>query len=302
MARPLRIQYPGAMYHIISRGIGRMTIFHNEKDWTKFISFMARVIKKYNWICHAYCLMGTHYHIFLETPDANMVPGMKQLNQFYSQFYNWKYQRVGPVLQGRYKAWLVDRKEKFLDNSRYIVNNPVEANLVQHPSDWPWSSYRATRGVEKVPGYLETDFLLSHFSSSRKKAQTMYEDFVLAGIVMESPLLEAKNQIFLGSDSFIADAIQHVENADLLSDIPKVQKLAARPSLESIFETGSIISKEIRNLKIKEAYEKHRYTLREIGQHLQLNADYLSRLLIDMRKRSEGSGLLPKWPVSLGLG
>jgi len=116
----------------------------------------------------------------------------------------------------------------------------------------------------------------------------MYEDFVLAGIVMESPLLEAKNQIFLGSDSFIADAIQHVENADLLSDIPKVQKLAARPSLESIFETGSIISKEIRNLKIKEAYEKHRYTLREIGQHLQLNADYLSRLLIDMRKRSEG--------------
>jgi len=288
MARPLRIQYPGAMYHIISRGIGRMTIFHNEKDWTKFISFMARVIKKYNWICHAYCLMGTHYHIFLETPDANMVPGMKQLNQFYSQFYNWKYQRVGPVLQGRYKAWLVDRKEKFLDNSRYIVNNPVEANLVQHPSDWPWSSYRATRGVEKVPGYLETDFLLSHFSSSRKKAQTMYEDFVLAGIVMESPLLEAKNQIFLGSDSFIADAIQHVENADLLSDIPKVQKLAARPSLESIFETGSIISKEIRNLKIKEAYEKHRYTLREIGQHLQLNADYLSRLLIDMRKRSEG--------------
>jgi len=288
MARPLRIQYPGAMYHIISRGIGRMTIFHNEKDWTKFISFMARVIKKYNWICHAYCLMGTHYHIFLETPDANMVPGMKQLNQFYSQFYNWKYQRVGPVLQGRYKAWLVDRKEKFLDNSRYIVNNPVEANLVQHPSDWPWSSYRATRGVEKVPGYLETDFLLSHFSSSRKKAQTMYEDFVLAGIGMESPLLEAKNQIFLGSDSFIADAIQHVENADLLSDIPKVQKLAARPSLESIFETGSIISKEIRNLKIKEAYEKHRYTLREIGQHLQLNADYLSRLLIDMRKRSEG--------------
>ena len=71
-----------------------MTIFHNEKDWKKFIQFMERVIDKYNWFCHAYCLMGTHYHILLETPDANMVPGMKQLNQFYSQFYNWKYQRV----------------------------------------------------------------------------------------------------------------------------------------------------------------------------------------------------------------
>jgi REP element-mobilizing transposase RayT len=265
-----------------------MTIFHNEKDWVKFIQFMERVIDKYNWICHAYCLMGTHYHILLETPDANMVPGMKQLNQFYSQFYNWKYQRAGPVLQGRYKAWLVEKEEKFLDNSRYIVNNPAEAKMVQHPSEWPWSSFRATRGMEKVPGYLETDFLLRHFSSSRRKAQMMYEDYVLAGIGMQSPLLEARNQIFLGSDSFIAEAMQYTEGADLLSDIPKIQKLAARPALESIFETGSVTSKETRNLKIKEAYEKHRYTLREIGQHLQLNADYLSRRLIEMRKRSEG--------------
>jgi len=265
-----------------------MTIFHNEKDWIKFISFMVRVIEKHNWICHAYCLMGTHYHLLLETPDANMVPGMKQLNQFYSQFYNWKYQRVGPVLQGRYKAWLVEKEEKFLDNSRYIVNNPVEAKMVEHPSDWPWSSYRATRGIEKAPKYLETEFLLRHFTSSRKKAQMMYEDFVLAGIGMESPLLEAKNQIFLGSDSFIAEAMQHTDSADKLSDIPKIQKLAARPTLINIFAKSSLASKKIRNLKIVEAYEIHRYTLREIGQHLQLNSDYLSRLLIEMRKRSEG--------------
>ncbi len=217
-----------------------------------------------------------------------MVVGMKYLNQLYSQFYNWKYQRVGPVLQGRYKSWLVEREEKLLDNCRYIVNNPVEAKMVQHPSEWPWSSYRATRGIEKAPKYLETAILLRHFSSSRKKAQKMYEDFVLAGIGMESPLLEAKNQIFLGSDSFIAEAMLHAENADLLSDIPKIQKLAARPTLANIFGKGSFTSKKIRNSKIKEAYEKHLYTLREIGQHLQLNSDYLSRLLIEMRKRSEG--------------
>ncbi len=288
MARPLRIQYPNAMYHIISRGIGRMTIFHNEKDWNKFIQFMKRVMEKYNWTCHAYCLMGTHYHILLETPDANMADGMKYLNQLYSQFYNWKYQRAGPVLQGRYKAWMVEKEAKLLDNCRYIVNNPMEAKMVQHPSEWLWSSFRATRGLEKVPGYLETDFLLQYFSSSRKKAQKMYEDFVLAGIGMESPLLEAKNQIFLGSDSFIEEAMQHAEGADLLSGIPKIQKHAARPALQDIFGKGSFKSKKIRNAKIKGAYEKHGYTLREIGQHLQLNSDYLSRLLIEMRKRSEG--------------
>ena len=288
MTRPLRIQYPGAMYHIISRGIGKMTIFHNNKDWKKFIHFMERVIKKYNWTCHAFCLMSTHYHISLETPDANMVPGMKQLNQFYSQFYNWKYQRVGPVLQGRYKAWLVDREEKFLDNCRYIVNNAVDAKMVQHPSEWPWSSFRATRGLEKVPAFMETDFLLGHFSSSRKKAQKMYEDFVMAGIGMESPLLEAKNQIFLGSESFVKEAMLHADNAQTLLGIPKAQKLAARPTLDDLFGNINYASKIKRNIKIKEAYDKHLYTLREIGQYLKLNPDYLSRLLVEMRKRSDG--------------
>ena len=284
MARPLRIQYPGAMYHIISRGIGRMTIFHNEKDWKKFTHFMERVIKKYNWNCHAYCLMGTHYHILLETPDANLVPGMKQLNQFYSQFYNWKYHRVGPVLQGRYKSWLVEKGEKFLDNSRYIVNNPVNAKMVQHPSEWPYSSFRATRGLEKVPGFLETDFLLKHFSSSRKKAQTMYEDFVLAGIGAESPLKEAKNQIFLGSDSFIAEAMKHVNETDELNNVPKVQKYANRPTLEDIFNVSQNLPQKARNLLILEAHDLHAYTQREIGEFLQLYPGYISRIVLRLRK------------------
>jgi len=264
MARPLRIQYPGAMYHIISRGIGRMTIFHNDNDRQKFIQFMERVIEKYNWLCHAYCSMGSHYHLFLETPDANMVVGMKYLNQLYCQFYNWKYRRVGPVLQGRYKSWLVERDEKFLDNCRYIVNNPVEAKMVEHPSDWPWSSFKATRGLERGPDFLKTDFLLSYFSSSRKKAQKMYENFILAGIGIESPLMEAKNQIFLGSDSFIAEAMQYADCTGTLIDIPRAQRLAARPTLMDIFGNGNLTSKKLRNSRIKEAFEKHQYTLREI--------------------------------------
>ena len=283
MARPLRIQYPGAMYHIISRGNGRMTIFHNDKDWMKFIQFMERVIEKYNWICYAYCLMGNHYHMLLETPDANMVPGMKQLNQFYSQFYNWKYRRVGSVLQGRYKSWLVEREAKFLDNCRYIVNNPVEAGLIDHPSEWMWSSFRATRGIEKVPSFLETDFLLQHFSSSRKRAREMYEEFVLAGIGTESPLKEAKKQIFLGSDSFIAEAMQHVNGNDMHHNVPKVQRLASRPALGDIFIRTAKCSKEKRNRLIVSAHDKHAYTQREIGDHLGLHPGHISRIVLRLR-------------------
>ena len=288
MARPLRIQYPGATYHIISRAIARMTIFHNEKDWEKFLQIMERVIQKHKWICHAYCLMSNHYHILLETPEANLVPGMKYMNQLYSQFYNWKYGRVGPVLQGRYKAWLVEKWGKYLGNCRYIVNNPVEAGIVRYPSDWYWSSYAATRGFQKAPEWLQTDFLLSQFSKSREKARKMYEEFVLAGIGGESPLKEAKNQIFMGSDSFVAEAMNYVRNTDSLSGIPKSQAMSARPSLELIFRNTGRSGKIARNALVWEAFQIHCYTLREIGRHLDLNPDYLSRLLAKMRQRSEG--------------
>ena len=285
MARALRIEFEGALYHTINRGVGRMTIFHNDKDWLKFLSFQERVIKQFNWICHAYCLMGNHYHLLIETPDPNLSRGMKILNQLYSQFYNWKYQRTGTVFQDRYKAWLVEKEEKFLDNSRYIVNNPVEANMVQHPSEWPWSSFRATRGLEKPPLFLETDFLLRHFCSSRKKAQNMYEEFVLAGIGMESPLKEAKNQIFIGSDSFIRETMLRIDSTDKLRNLPRKQRVAGRPALNEIFNARAMRSKKERNNKIKAAYEVHHYPLKEIGEHLNLNPNYLSHLLVTMRKK-----------------
>ena len=284
MARPLRIQYPGAMYHIISRGNGRMTIFHNEKDRMKFVYFMDRVVHKYNWIIHTYCLMGNHYHILLETPDANMVPGMKQLNQFYSQFYNWKYRRLGSVLQGRYKSWLMEKESKFLDNCQYIVNNPVVAGLIEHPSQWPWSNFRATRGLEKPPDFLEIDSLLGHFSASRITAQWMYGEFVLAGLDTESPLKEAKQQIFLGSDAFIAEAMQYVNDHDKLNNVPRLQKHAARPSLEIIFKDAVEAPKERRNHLIMTAHDTHAYTQREIGEHLGMHPGYISNIVLKLRK------------------
>ncbi len=285
MARALRIEFRGALYHIINRGVGQMMIYHNDKDWKKFLGFQERVISQFNWICHAYCLMGNHYHLLIEIQDPNLARGMKLLNQLYSQFYNFKYQRCGPVFQGRYKAWLVEKEEHFLENSRYIVNNPVKANLVQHPSEWPWSSFNATCGNERKPAYLETDFVLSHFSSSRRKAQSMYEAFVLAGNEDHSPFHETRNQIFMGSETFVREVFKNINNRDSLRNIPREQILADRPDLTELLGERILISKERRNQKIKEAFEAHQYTLKEIGSFLGLHPDYLSRLLSQMRKR-----------------
>jgi hypothetical protein len=178
----------------------------------------------------------------------------------------------------------VERESKFLDNCRYIVNNPVEAGLVNHPSQWPWSSFRPTRGLEKAPAFFKADFLLRHFSACRKTAQKMYEDFVLAGVGKGSLLIEAKQQIFLGSDSFISNAMRHVNGIDELNNVPKVQKFADRPSLEVIFNGVRTTPREVRNRLIQNAHDNLAYTQREIGEHLGLHPGYVSRIIHKLRK------------------
>jgi REP element-mobilizing transposase RayT len=288
MARPLRIQSPGAIYHVISRGNGGMTIFHNDKDRLKFLSFMLRVYEKYNWICHAYCLMGNHYHQLLETSEGNLIDGMKQLNQFYSQFFNWKHGRKGSVLQGRYKALLVEKESQFLENARYIVNNPVNTGLVDHPSKWPWSSFSATRGLEKGPPFLQPEYLLKHFAASRTKAQQKYEAFVLAGVGQESPLKLAKKQIFLGSDEFISEMMRFLDGHDELNNVPKIQKFADRPNLKTIFHGVPSISKTVRNNLILNAHDVLAYTQKEIAKFLGLYPGYVSRIILNLRKSAKG--------------
>jgi hypothetical protein len=140
-------------------------------------------------------------------------------------------------------------------------------------------------GTTKCPPYLHTDFVLSHFGSTRRKAQEKYEKFVMDGIDMESPLKEAKNQIFLGSDSFVQEMMRQVEDGDTLQNLPRAQKLAGKPALEELFSGKAMKSKRNRNEQIKAAFETHQYSLREIGDYLGLNPNYLSRLLGDMRKK-----------------
>jgi REP element-mobilizing transposase RayT len=147
MARPLRIEFPGAVYHITSRGNGRQRIFQDDVDNRKFLELLGKTIERFHWACHAYCLMVNHYHLLIETPEANLSKGMHHLNAGFCQAYNRRHDTVGHLLQGRFKAIVVDRESYLLELARYIVLNPVRAGMVDRPEDWPWSSYCATAGL-----------------------------------------------------------------------------------------------------------------------------------------------------------
>ncbi len=157
MARPLRIEYPGAVYHVTSRGNEKKPIFKDDDDRASFLSILARVNKRYNWLCHAYCLMDNHYHLLLETPEGNLALGMRQLNGVYTQTFNKRHNRAGHLLQGRYKGILVQKDSHLLDVSRYVVLNPVRARMVETPDTWKWSSYRATAGKSGPHACLTID-------------------------------------------------------------------------------------------------------------------------------------------------
>ena len=147
MARPLRIEYDGALYHITSRGNERKAIFRDDEDRIGFLEALQKVNERFNWICHAYCLMNNHYHLIVETPDGNLSKGMRQLNGVYTQYFNRKHHRVGHIFQGRYKSILMEKESYLLEVGRYVVLNPVRAKAVKKPEDWNWSSYRSTVGA-----------------------------------------------------------------------------------------------------------------------------------------------------------
>jgi putative transposase len=166
MARPLRIEFAGALYHVTSRGDRREDIYADDTDRDTWLAVLDEVCHRFNWAVHAYCLMSNHYHLPLETPEGNLSAGMRQLNGVYTQRANQRHGKVGHVFQGRYKAVLVEREAHLLELARYVVLNPVRARIVREAGAWPWSSYRAMVGRVPAPPWLEVDGLLAQLARS----------------------------------------------------------------------------------------------------------------------------------------
>jgi REP-associated tyrosine transposase len=170
-----RMEFEGAIYHVTTRAITSMFTDAVEREY--FLHLLAKVIAKHGWICHAYCLMGNHFHLLIETPQPNLALGMRELNSAYACWFNHRHGRRGPLCEQRYGAVLIERESHLLEVARYIVLNPVRAGLCKRAEDWPWSSYRATAGLTRTPSFLHTDWLLEQFDGKRER----YCEFVAEG-------------------------------------------------------------------------------------------------------------------------
>jgi len=285
IARPLMIQYDGAVYHVTSRGNERKPVFLDASDDRGFLDVLRPVRERYNWLCHAYCLMTNHYHLVIETPDGQLSTGMRQLNGVYTQWFNRRHQRTGHLFQGRFGAMLVEKESHLLEACRYVILNPVRARVVGHPSEWEWSSYNSTQGRCASHPCLTTDWVLGQFAGKRSRARQEYRRFVEDGIGKESGWMEAKVQGVLGSAGFVEKLVDYVKGRKDLQEIPRSQRFLNRPSLETIFSMDVVETKRGRNRAMVIAVEEHGYSGREVADHLGLHYSTVSRCLSEEKAK-----------------
>jgi REP element-mobilizing transposase RayT len=279
MSRPLRVEFPGGLYHVTARGNGRQPIFVEEADRETFLAVLTSVVARYHVRCHAYCLMGNHHHLLLETPDANLSRSMRQLNGVYSQGFNHRHRRSGHVFEGRFQAQVVDKDAYLRAVCRYIVLNPVRAGLVAHPRQWAWSSYRATAGEAPLPAFLTVDWVLSlRDTPGRAAAEDRYRRFIDAGLAGTiTPLRLASSPLMLGDATRVTPLREQVRAAATHGEIPRAQRFALRPLLSAIF-AGSTAGAD-RDLCCTRAVREHGYTLRAVAAYLSVHYSTVSRAL-----------------------
>ncbi|MFN7986127.1 MAG: transposase [Thermoanaerobaculia bacterium] len=235
MSRPLRLDHAGALWHVTSRGNERREVFRDDEDRREFLRLLGRAVELFGWKLHAWVLMGNHYHLLVGTPEATLSRGMRQLNGDYAQHFNRRHGRDGHVFQGRFKAVLVQRESHLLEVARYVVRNPVRAGMVKSAEEWPWSSYRATAGLEPVPAWLDASFLLEVFGARRAAAAARYREFVAdSAAASYDPWKQVLGQIYLGSASFAEGARAGLAPADAARDVPRRQREPVAPSVEEV--------------------------------------------------------------------
>jgi REP element-mobilizing transposase RayT len=274
MSRPIRIEFPDALYHVTTRGDRREDIFEDDHDRQEFLAILERVITRFNWTCYAWCLMDNHYHLLIQTPDGNLSKGMRQLNGVYTQASNRRHKRAGHLFQGRFKAILVDGDAYLLELARYIVLNPVRAGMTRKPADWKWSSYRSSMGIEPAPPWLAANGLLALFGKRRGLAQERYAQFVSDGIKADSPWLNLKGQVYLGDDQFVSRMQMHIESGKEDVQIPIAQRRPKPPALAQIERHSGN-----RDAAIIAAYATGGYSYQQLADYFGVHFTTIGRIV-----------------------
>jgi REP element-mobilizing transposase RayT len=281
MARPLRIEFPGAVYHITSRGDRREDIFADEEDRQALLQALGQALARFDAQLLAYCLMSNHYHFVLHTRKANLSLLMRHVNGVYTQTYNRRHGKVGHLFQGRFKAILVDRDAYLLEVCRYVDLNPVRARVVRKPGAWAWSSYRAHIGRAPAPVWLDTEglhgYLLGHVprgAADRRRAAQRYAELVAA--VPDASLWESslRQQIYLGNEAFVERMQARAEPRNTTDrDIPKAQRSQARTLAQWLKSTRG------REEALYRAHTESGLTMSAMAAELGLSVSRVSRLI-----------------------
>lgn len=271
MARPLRIQFPGAIYHVVSRGNAKQLIFLHDGDRRRFLEELWRTSELKNWLIWAYCLMNNHYHLVAETLEPTLAAGMRDLNGRYALEFNRRHGRVGHLFQGRYGAFLVQRERYLLELSRYVVLNPVRAGACRRPEHWRWSSYRDVEGHRAgAAPRLAVSATLGLFSSAADEASVAFRKFVYSGIGQAPPKPHPDHPLVYGDDDFLASVTDEINVQ--ATEIPRVQRHT--PPLREIAAGPGT-----RNDAIRRAHASGQFKLAEIGRYFGVHYATVSRII-----------------------
>ncbi len=280
MARQLRIEYPGAFYHVTSRGNEKQIVFRTDDDHHYFIKCLRDSYARHGSIIHVYCLMGNHYHLLIETPRGDLSSVMHMINTSYTVYFNKVHDRFGHLFQGRFKAILVQAESYAHELGPYIHLNPVRAKLVDAPEKWPWSNYLAyLRDGDREP-WTSTSLVLSTFAADPAEARRRYKEHVvrLAAASPKNPLKAATASGILGRPEFV-ERIRQKYLTDKLEEkereLPQLRKLRPKPQMQEVLE---FVSKSLgpknrlaRNAAIFVIHKNTDYRLREIGCFFKLS-------------------------------
>jgi putative transposase len=291
MARPLRIEFPEALYHVTARGIEKKSIFQERGDKLKLLKRVTAVNEKYGFIFYAYCIMDNHYHLLLETPLGNLSRGMQNLNSTYAQWYNKRHKRCGPVFQGRFSAYLIEKDNYLLAAARYIVLNPVKAGIVSDAMSYTWSSFRYMMGKRDCPEFLDVNTILECFSHDPRAARRLFRSYVGQGLEEDEPDYLEKGPV-RGSGPFMDKVEERFAASGKFSqkEISRKERFFNRPALSSLFsEPCDRHIREIRNARIGAAFLQYGYSQKEIADFLGLGNSTIS-CIIQKQDINNGNG------------
>ena len=287
MSRPLRLEFPGALYHLTARGDRREPIFEDDDDRVQLLNVLARGLERFDANCYAYCLMSNHYHFVVQTRRGNLSRLMRHVNGVYTQAYNQRHDESGHLFQGRFKAVVVDRDAYFLEVCRYVDLNPVRAKMVRRPQDWQWSSYRAHTGLIPPPAWLDSAELHRQIAprAPLREGPAAYAAFVAEGRGVRLWEEALSGQIYLGDGRFVARMQAKLTAAPerlASAEVPRAQRRRPQQPLEHYLSDV-----RGREAGIARAYLEGGYTQTAIAAATKLSVSRVSRLVKSYEAKSK---------------